>query len=597
MPPPKLAKQEKKKEITLIRLPISDASLVFVPSNAIEGFQERIETGVEWVLTEQALRHHKALGGREHIPKVSFSKALKNKIENSIIGEFLDNKSSLTLRQHWEVTLPMTIFDIHKCANEEGKICYNSDNCITDNPKDLIKNAVIANSRKVLKQDFKKILVLRVIDAKITHLDNSIAKFPFLVTLNLCGNYIDALDTFFLPRNLRILELQANRISNLESFYNLPENLLYLGLAKNLLANASGLDILSRLSPHISAIDLSDNDIYDLEAVIEPLTKLQTLQSLVLAGNPCAMCLGYARFIITKMPGLKYLDNREIMLTNRPEEPYEPHPDDLRSTYFLFTVIRIISAPLPPKVDKGVIATFHVELELPLLDSQRRMFLMFRRNGSLTELMPAPEDDNTSDHDDKNIIENESASDETTGDIFARLEAKNSREIHHYTTYESNKIPWNKIMNFQEPTVKIFCPDLTAVRNTFRSVITVRFIYSLQTPSVKLDKKLDKKDKTSTIKSRPKEMRATIASIKCALRPCDWSQPAQHFHWDDTLNTNEAVHWGDGDLSAVQYYAQGVTNKPQKGKPESDVTSKQVAPENLTCHFSFGVESFRIPDQ
>lgn len=52
---------------------------------------------------------------------------------------------------------------------------------------------------------------------------------------------------------------------------------------------ASGLDILSRLSPHISTIDLSDNDIYDLEAVIEPLTKLQTLQSLVLAGNPCAV--------------------------------------------------------------------------------------------------------------------------------------------------------------------------------------------------------------------------------------------------------------------------------------------------------------------
>lgn len=68
------------------------------------------------------------------------------------------------------------------------------------------------------------------------------------------------------------------------------------------------------------------------------------------------MCLGYARFIITKMPGLKYLDNREIMLTNRPEEPYEPHPDDLRSTYFLFTVIRIISAPLPPKADKVIFA-------------------------------------------------------------------------------------------------------------------------------------------------------------------------------------------------------------------------------------------------
>lgn len=77
------------------------------------------------------------------------------------------------------------------------------------------------------------------------------------------------------------------------------------------------------------------------------------------------------------------------------------------------------------------------------------------------------------------LLVSESASDETAGNIFAHLEAKNSREIHHYITYESNKIPWNKIMNFQEPTVKIFCPDLIAVRNTFRSVITVRLIYTL----------------------------------------------------------------------------------------------------------------------
>lgn len=75
------------------------------------------------------------------------------------------------------------------------------------------------------------------------------------------------------------------------------------------------------------------------------------------------MCLGYARYVITKMPSLKYLDNREIKLNGRPEEPYEPHPDDLRSTYFVFTVLRIMSAPFPPRVDKVIKAynmcTYH----------------------------------------------------------------------------------------------------------------------------------------------------------------------------------------------------------------------------------------------
>lgn len=45
-----------------------------------------------------------------------------------------------------------------------------------------------------------------------------------------------------------------------------------------------------------------------------------------------------------------------------------------------------------------------MEIELPLLDSERRMFLMFRRNESLIELMPSPEDDFFSEPDDKNMI-------------------------------------------------------------------------------------------------------------------------------------------------------------------------------------------------
>lgn len=133
----------------------------------ITGFQERIETGVEWVLLEEAVRHHKALCLRNNIPVVYFSKALEKKLKNSIIGEFLDNESPLTLQQHWEVTLPMTLFDIQKCSSIEGKTCYNSANCITDDPIALIQNAVIANNRKVLKEDLTKTHVLRITDSKV----------------------------------------------------------------------------------------------------------------------------------------------------------------------------------------------------------------------------------------------------------------------------------------------------------------------------------------------------------------------------------------------------------------------------------------------
>lgn len=75
------------------------------------------------------------------------------------------------------------------------------------------------------------------------------------------------------------------------------------------------------------------------------------------------------------------------------------------------------------------------------------------------------------------FIESETLTQES--DIYNRLTAKNSREICHFTIFESNRIQWNKVMNFQEPAIKIFCPDLYALRDTFRTVVTVRLVYSV----------------------------------------------------------------------------------------------------------------------
>lgn len=57
----------------------------------------------------------------------------------------------------------------------------------------------------------------------------------------------------------------------------------------------------------------------------------------------------------------------------------------------------------------------------------------------------------------------------------------------------------------------------------------------------------------------------TLATINCALRQPDWSQPSQHFHWDESLDTNDAIHWGDGDLSVTifeyKYYLLSIIQK------------------------------------
>ncbi|XP_063358653.1 uncharacterized protein LOC134648113 [Cydia amplana] len=594
MPPKEPAK---KTALPVARLPISDSSLVLLPDNVLEGFQERLETGIDWTHEALARRYHRSKCLREDIPTVPFSKGLQNRIQKSILSGFLDENSPISLQDQWEILLPLTQWDISRFSNEEGKACFRSVNCITDNVENLIKRAVKAGDRALLRKDLKEVPILRIFDSKITELDSGLSEFTKLVTLNLCGNYIGDIDAAFLPPGLKLLELQANRISRTETFAeHLPPTLLYLGLAKNLLTNES-LQGLPRLPHVITTLDLSENDIYNLETVLDGLGTLPYLMALSLAGNPCSVCLGYSSIITMRLPNLQWLDSREILPTDRPKYFVEPHPDDYRSNHFNFTVLRIMSIPQPPKQDKGATTTFHIELELPLLDSKRRNFLMFRRNESLREMLPLPEYESEVLLGVKTLTSSiagpshnlETTTHESTQDIYAHLVPKESREILNYTVFESNKVQWNKMMNFQEPTIRIFCPDLVALRDTFQTVVTLRLVYTVVMG--KQGKPEKGRKSTTVIKHSPGEYRVVLATIRCALKNPDWSQPFQHFHWDDSLGTNDAIHWGDGDLAILQYL-QGPT-KAAKGKPEADA-AKQPVPDNLTCHFSFGIDATRF---
>ncbi|XP_053625801.1 uncharacterized protein LOC128683833 isoform X2 [Plodia interpunctella] len=590
----------KKPATAIARPPISDSSLMYIPEDAVEGFQERIETGIEWTLIEKGALYHRTNCFKDDIPSCTFTESLNTKLENSIYQTFLDNESNIKLEDKWELLLPIALWDNEKFSNEEGKICFRSANNLTEDMDKIIKNAVKAGDQDGIMKDFYLVDVLRVNDAKMTELDNGLKKFKNLITLTLCGNYISDIDATCLPSSLRTLELQANRIKSVHSFAeHLPNDLLYLGLSRNLL-NDDSVEGFSHIPYNITVLDLSDNDIYQLEPLLEILARLPNLSALHLAGNPCAVCAGYARVTLLKLPRLRWLDSREILITDRPPDTFEPHPDDLRAAYFNFTIFRIMSAPQPPKPEKGAVTTFHIELELPLLDPIRRAFLMFRRNDSLTEMLPPPEDEEwmtpavhpSSVARSKSIVGNTTTTDleleSLESDIYNHLVPVNSREIRHYTIFESNKIVWNKVMNFQEPAIKIFCPDLVALRNTFRSTITVRLIYS-----VSITVKPGKAEKKSqTVFKQPAEQRVTLMTAKCALRRLDWSQPSQHFHWDDSLESDEAIHWGDGDLSIIQYSQAPV--KVTKGKQESEVgSSRQLPPENLTCHFGFGIDTLR----
>ncbi|KAI5635414.1 hypothetical protein NE865_11883 [Phthorimaea operculella] len=602
----------KKNALSAVRPPrpaISQSSLLLVPEDAVEGHQERLYRCVEWTLGGSAIRHHQRKCLTKDIPPLSFTEALSKKISESILNAFLDENSTLTLQQHWDVTLPLALWDSENGSAEE-KNCFKNRNNIIDDLVPLIKLAVKETDREILRQGLRNALVLRVTNSYMTYLDAGLMKFKNLTTLVLCGNYIDQLDCDQLPKGLRVLELQANRVSSLDSFVNLPPHMHYVGLSKNILTE-DNMQGISQFPRSLIVLDLSDNDIYHLEPLLDLLVRLPNLSSLLLAGNPCSVCTAYATTVCSRLQRLRWLDNRQVLATDR-KTSFEPHPDDLKSAYFTFTIFRIMSAPMPPRPEKGASGLFHIELELPLLDSTRRMYLMFSEFETLTDTLPPAEDDflshtsgvGGSKPPSKTTFEDvdmEALSDEN--DIFGKLVPKTSRVIKHYTTFQSNKVPWSKIMTFIEPTVRLFCPDLTALRDTFRSTITLKLVYSLlvqtgkKSPPIKASKG---KSAGNIAKSPPIEMVTTIATMKCSLRNPNWSQPSQHFHWDDSLATNEAIHWGDGDLTAVNYLLQKTAQQPTaKGKQRDDTESihkgKHNVPDNLTIHVGFAIETMRPP--
>lgn len=135
------------------------------------GFPDRLKNGVDWTILELAVRYHKKLCKKE-VRTVTFSEALQSKIDNSIFGNILNENSTLTLDQHWELLVPITLWDNEKFATDEGKICFKNANNITDDMIKMIRKSVVAGDRNVLRKDLMFVNVLRVNDCMVNSLEN-----------------------------------------------------------------------------------------------------------------------------------------------------------------------------------------------------------------------------------------------------------------------------------------------------------------------------------------------------------------------------------------------------------------------------------------
>lgn len=154
------------------------------------------------------------------------------------------------------------------------------------------------------------------------------------------GNGILKIEGFGGNTKMRSLYLQENLIEKIENLDVMPE-LVQLNLSDNLLKTIEGLENNKKLDslyikrnkiglnglddlkgllecPALSCLDLSENRIDDPACLDEIFAKMPKLSVLYLTGNGCVKKIkNYRKTVISKIPTLKYLDDRPVFEEDR----------------------------------------------------------------------------------------------------------------------------------------------------------------------------------------------------------------------------------------------------------------------------------------
>ena len=165
-------------------------------------------------------------------------------------------------------------------------------------------------------------------------------KFPELKALYFEGNGLEELSGLETNTMLRCLYVHENCIQKIEGLDNLVE-LANLNLSDNMISKVEGLAGCERLDmlylarnrigrnglddlrgllecPTITTLDLQNNKIEDPEVLEEIFMQMPNLKVLYLQNNGCiGKIRNYRKTVISKLPNLKYLDDRPVFDDDR----------------------------------------------------------------------------------------------------------------------------------------------------------------------------------------------------------------------------------------------------------------------------------------
>ncbi|XP_069135935.1 leucine-rich repeat-containing protein 43-like isoform X3 [Argopecten irradians] len=158
---------------------------------------------------------------------------------------------------------------------------------------------------------------LRIVDKGVTEVDGDLLRFRNLNELTLSANHLVTVNTKYLPSNLKVLELCANKISDLSALcVRPPPSMIHLGLGFNKIS-FMGDYLTGDYWPQLLSLDLSHNNLTDLLDVVRKLGTLPKLRNLILQGNPLSLIAGYRGYTIDSMRKLSVLDDIMISADER----------------------------------------------------------------------------------------------------------------------------------------------------------------------------------------------------------------------------------------------------------------------------------------
>ncbi|TWW60466.1 Leucine-rich repeat-containing protein 43 [Takifugu flavidus] len=189
------------------------------------------------------------------------------------------------------------------------KLIRRQDHAWSPQAASLRELAVHAPGRLHANVAYTYFTTLQIMGKDVSVIDEGLLRFSKLEELVLSANKITEVPAEHLPGTLKASLLEQENSSSAKPLPHLES----LSLASNALGSCEDTSRLTGTHwPQLVCLDLGDCEFQDQRALLDALSTLPRLRTLVLEGNPFRLASCYPGFTVDRLPKLFYLDSTWI---------------------------------------------------------------------------------------------------------------------------------------------------------------------------------------------------------------------------------------------------------------------------------------------